>query len=193
MTPELIERVTATRRIHEGRIVSLREDTATLADGRTVLREVVEHAEVAAIVPLDADGKVILVRQYRLPAREALLEIPAGAADDGEGIEEAAQRELREETGYRAGRLERLCGFFVSPGYCTEFIHAFLATNLIEDPIDGDPDEVIALERMTLDDAVRLIETGEIKDGKSIVGLLVAAKLTGRTVTSGGAEMIVNP
>ena len=193
MTPELIERVTATRRIHEGRIVSLREDTATLADGRTVLREVVEHAEVAAIVPLDADGKVILVRQYRLPAREALLEIPAGAADDGEGIEEAAQRELREETGYRAGRLERLCGFFVSPGYCTEFIHTFLATDLVKDPIDGDPDEVIALERMTLDDAVRLIETGEIKDGKSIVGLLVAAKLTGGTVTSGGAEMIVNP
>ena len=193
MTPELIECVTATRRIHQGRIVSLREDTATLADGRTVLREVVEHAEVAAIVPLDADGKVILVRQYRLPAREALLEIPAGAADDGEGIEEAAQRELREETGYRAGRLERLCGFFASPGYCTEFIHAFLATNLIEDPIDGDPDEVIALERMTLDDAVRLIETGEIKDGKSIAGLLLARKRTGGASTGGNAGTIVNP
>jgi ADP-ribose pyrophosphatase len=193
VTPELIECVTATRRIHQGRIVSLREDTATLADGRTVLREVVEHAEVAAIVPLDADGKVILVRQYRLPAREALLEIPAGAADDGEGIEEAAQRELREETGYRAGRLERLCGFFVSPGYCTEFIHAFLATNLIEDPIDGDPDEVIALERMTLDDAVRLIETREIKDGKSIAGLLLARKRTGGASTGGNAGTIVNP
>ena len=193
MTPELIERVTATRRIYEGRIVSLREDTATLADGRTVLREVVEHAEVAAIVPLDADGKVILVRQYRLPAREALLEIPAGGADDGEAIEEAAQRELREETGYRAGRLERLCGFFVSPGYCTEFIHAFLATNLIEDQIDGDPDEVIALERMTLDDAVRLIETGEIKDGKSIAGLLLARKRTGGASTGGNAGTIVNP
>ena len=193
MTPELIERVTATRRIYEGRIVSLREDTAILADGRTVLREVVEHAEVAAIVPLDADGKLILVRQYRLPTREALLEIPAGGADDGEGIEEAAQRELREETGYRAGRLERLCGFFASPGYCTEFIHVFLATDLVKDPIDGDPDEVIALERMTLDDAVRLIETGEIKDGKSIAGLLMAAKLMGGTVTSGGAETIVNP
>jgi len=193
MTPELIERITATRRIYEGRIVSLREDTATLGDGRTVSREVVEHAEVAAIVPIDANGSVILVRQYRLPAREALLEIPAGGADDGEAIEEAAQRELREETGYRAGRLERLCGFFVSPGYCTEFIHAFLATNLIEDPIDGDPDEVIALERMTLDDAVRLIETGEIKDGKSIAGLLLARKRTGGASTGGNAGTIVNP
>ncbi|TMB70717.1 MAG: NUDIX hydrolase [Chloroflexi bacterium] len=193
MTPELIECITATRRIYEGRIVSLREDTATLADGRTVLREVVEHAEVAAVVPVDADGNVILVRQYRLPAREALLEIPAGGAEDGEGIEDAAQRELREEIGYRAGRLKRLCGFFVSPGYCTEFIHVFLATDLIEDSTDGDPDEVIALERVAPDEAVRLIETGEIKDGKSIAGLLLARKRTGGASTSGDAGTIVNP
>ena len=193
MTPELIEHLTGTRRIYEGRIVSLREDTATLADGRTVLREVVEHAEVAAIVPLDADGNVILVRQYRLPAREALLEIPAGGADDSEGTEDAAQRELREETGYHAGRLERLCGFFVSPGYCTEFILIFLATDLVEDPLDGDPDEVIALERVPLREAARLVETGEVKDGKSIVGLLLAAKRTGDMFPSGGADTIVNP
>ncbi len=180
MTSEpLIERVATTRRIYEGRIVRLREDTAELADGRTVLREVVEHTEVAAIVPVDSDGNIILVRQYRLPAREALLEIPAGGAEDSEGIEEAAQRELREETGYRAGRLERLCGFFVSPGYCTEFIHVFLAADLVEDPTDGDPDEVIALERMPLADATRLIDAGEIKDGKSIIGLLLASQRIG--------------
>lgn len=183
MTSELIEHVTATRRIYDGRIVSLREDTASLSDGRTVLREVVEHAEVAAIVPIDSDGNVILVRQYRLPAGEALLEIPAGGADKDESIGETAQRELREETGYRARRLERLCGFFVSPGYCTEFIHVFLATDLVEDPIDGDPDEVIVLERMPLAEAVRLTETGDIKDGKSMVGLLVAARRAGTIVS----------
>ena len=122
-----------------------------------------------------ADGDVVLVRQYRLPAQEALLEIPAGGVDAGESAEEAAQRELQEETGYRAGRLERLAGFFVSPGYCTEFIHVFLATDLSESVIAGDEDEDIALERMPLADAVRLIERGEIKDGKSIVGLLQAA------------------
>jgi ADP-ribose pyrophosphatase len=171
----LIEQVTGTRRIHDGRIVSLREDTALLADGRAVLREVVEHAEVAAIVPFDTEGNVILVRQYRLPACEALLEIPAGGVEGGESIEDAAQRELREETGFRAGRLERLCGFFVSPGYCTEFIHVFLATDLVEDAVDGDPDEVIELERIPLVDASRLIESGEIKDGKSIIGLLLAS------------------
>jgi ADP-ribose pyrophosphatase len=174
-----MERVISTRIIHDGRIVKLREDTAVQADGRTVLREIVEHAEVAAIVPMDSDGKIILVRQYRLPAREALLEIPAGGANEGESIEDAAQRELREEIGCRAGQLEPLCGFFVSPGYCTEVIHVFLGTNLVEDRIDGDPDEVIALERLPLPEAVQLIDTGEIKDSKSVIGLLLAAKKFG--------------
>jgi len=173
-----IESVVTTRLIYEGRIVSLREDAVTLSAGRSALREVVEHGEVAAIVPIDADGNVILVRQYRLPAREALLEIPAGGVDEGENTEDAAQRELQEETGYRAVRLERLGGFYVSPGYCTEFIHVFVATDLIEDPVDGDEDEDISLERMSLADAVRLIGEGEIKDGKSIVGLLLASART---------------
>lgn len=170
------ERVIASRRIHEGRIVSLREDSVTLPNGRSALREVAEHADVVAIVPVDAEGNVILVRQYRLPAEDMLLEIPAGGVDDGESIEGAAQRELREETGFRAGRLERLTGFFVSPGYCTEFIHAFLATELVADPIDGDEDEDISIERLSLPDAVRLIDAGGIKDGKSIIGLLLAAR-----------------
>ena len=169
------ERVTASRRIHDGRIISVREDSVTLHDGRSALREVVEHADVVAIVPMDADDNVFLVRQYRLPAGESLLEVPAGGVDEGESIEAAAQRELREETGYRAGRLERLSGFFVSPGYCTEFIHVFLAMDLIEDPIDGDEDEDISLERVPMSEAVRLIEGGGIKDGKSIIGLLFVA------------------
>lgn len=175
MTPEpQIERVTTTRRIYEGRIVSLREDEVALADGRSVRREVVEHADVAVMVPIDAEGNVVLVRQFRLPARAVLLEIPAGGVDDGESIEEAAQRELREETGYRAGRLERLAGFYATPGYCTEFMHLFLATDLAQDPAEHDADEVITLERMPLAEAVGLIEAGGIKDGKSIAGLLLA-------------------
>jgi ADP-ribose pyrophosphatase len=173
--PPPAERVVASRRIHEGRIVRLREDTVELADGRRALREVVEHDEVVGIVPLDRQGEVVLVRQYRLPAEEALLEIPAGGVDAGESAEEAAQRELQEETGYRAGRLERIAGFFVSPGYCTEFIHVFLATHLSESVLAGDEDENIALERMPLVSAVELIEKGGIKDAKSIVGLLQAA------------------
>ena len=172
--PPAAERITATHRIHEGRIVNLREDTVELPDGRSALREVVEHAEVVAIVPIDADGNVVLVRQYRLPAGEALLEVPAGGVDDAERVEDAAQRELQEETGYRAERLDRIGGFFVSPGYCTEFIHVFLASGLVESDLAGDDDEDIVLERMPLRDALGLIENGEIKDGKSIVGLLLA-------------------
>ena len=167
------ERVTGSRHIHEGRIVNLRDDTVELADGRTAQREIVEHAEVVAIVPVDADGSVILVRQYRHPARDSLLEIPAGGVDSGEGIEEAAQRELKEEIGYRAGHLERLSGFYVAPGYCTEFIHLFRATSLTESEIGGDEDENIAIERVPLAEALRLIETDEIKDAKSIIGLLL--------------------
>jgi len=172
--PHGFERVTESRRIHEGRIVNLRQDTVDLADGRTALREVVEHAEVVAIVPLDADGNVVLVRQYRRPAKDALLEIPAGGIDDGESIKDAAQRELQEETGYRAERLERLSGFFVAPGYCTEFIHLLLATGLSESAIAGDEDEDIVIERLPLAQAMDLIATGEIRDAKSIIGLLLA-------------------
>jgi ADP-ribose pyrophosphatase len=168
------ERVINTRRIHDGRIVNLREDTVELADGRSALREIVQHVDVVAIVALDADGSVLLVRQYRLPASDILLEVPAGGIDKGESVEDAAQRELQEETGYRAERLQRIGGFFVSPGYCTEFIHVFLATGLTESPLAGDDDEDIVVERMPLSEAIRLIDSGEIKDAKSIIGLLLA-------------------
>lgn len=175
----LQERVTASDPVYEGRILNVRCDTVQLADGRIGQREIVEHAAVVAIVPIDPDGNVVLVRQYRLPAREVLLEIPAGGVDDGEDIEAAAQREMREETGYRAATLKRLAGFYVSPGYVTEFIHVFLAKDLVEDSIPGDEDEQIEVVRMPFDKALRFIETGEIKDAKSIVGLMLATRETG--------------
>ncbi len=170
------ERVIASRRIHEGRIVNLREDTVELSGGRRALREVVEHADVVAIVPLDADGQVLLVRQFRLPAGRVLLEVPAGGVDGGESAEEAAQRELQEETGHRAGRLRRLGGFYVSPGYCTEFIHVFLAQQLSVSPAEADADEEIVVERLPFGQALRLVESGEIRDAKSIIGLLWAER-----------------
>jgi len=176
-TPIPSERVLASRRIYDGRICGLREDTVALSSGRTALREIVEHAAVVAVVPLDENGEVVLVRQYRLAAEEALLEVPAGLVDEGEDLEAAAQRELREETGYGAAGLRRLAGFFVSPGFCTEFIHVFLATGLSESPLDGDEDEDIRVERIPLAEAARLVETGAIKDAKSVVGILLARRL----------------
>jgi ADP-ribose pyrophosphatase len=178
--PEPTELVITSRRIHEGLICNLREDTVELSNGRSALREIVEHDPVVAIVPLDENGDVILVRQYRLAAGEALLEVPAGLVDPGEALEAAAQRELREETGCRAANLRRLAGFFVSPGFCTEFIHVYLATGLSESPLDGDEDEDIRVERMPLVEAVRLVEEGAIKDAKSVVGILMASDRSSR-------------
>ncbi len=140
------------------------------------LREIVEHGAVVALVPLDREGRVVLVRQFRLAARDVLLELPAGGVESGESIEEAAQRELREETGYQAGNFLRLGGFFVSPGYTTEFIHVFLARDLTEAALDSDPDEDIVVERMGLGEALSLIDSGRIQDAKSIAGLLLAAR-----------------
>jgi len=171
-----LERVIASRRIFAGRILSVREDTVELPDGRRTQREVVEHGEVVAIVPVDASGQVLLVRQYRLPAGRSMLEVPAGSVDPGESVEEAAQRELQEETGCRADRLHRLGGFFISPGYCTEFMHLFLATGLSEAAAAADADERITVERFPLAEALRLVEAGEIRDGKTIIGLLLVAK-----------------
>ena len=170
------ERVVASRRIFAGRILSVREDTVELADGRRTQREVVEHGEVVVMVPVDASGQVLLVRQYRLPAGQSLLEVPAGSVDPGESVEEAVQRELQEETGYRADRLQRLGGFFISPGYCTEFMHLFLATGLSEAAAAADADEWITVERFPLAEALRLVASGDIRDAKSIIGLLLAER-----------------
>ena len=179
---DLTETVILTRRIYDGRVCALREDTVRLADGRTAKREIVEHDDVVAIVAADGENRVLLVRQYRLAAQAVLLEVPAGMVDKGEDLEAAAQRELREETGYRADRLQRLTGFFVSPGFCTEFVHVFLASGLIEDPMAADEDEDIEVVHVPFEEALELVRRGEIKDGKSIVGLLLAAEMLGAPV-----------
>jgi len=163
------------RRLYEGRVVSLRVDRVKLPSGRSTIREVVEHAPVVAIVPLDGEGNVLLVRQYRLPVKRSLLEIPAGGVDPGESAEEAAQRELQEEVGERAGRLEHLCSLFLSPGYSDEYMHLYLATELEPSVLKADVDESIEVVRLPLSEALQLIERGEICDAKTIVGLWAAS------------------
>ena len=140
----------------------------------------VEHSPAVAIVPVAADGRIVLVRQWRSPVGTALLELPAGSTDADEEPEPAAQRELQEETGFRAGRMTRLGGFWVAPGYCTEYIHVYLAEDLTESRLDADEDENIEIEHLTLDDALARIESGEIQDAKSEVGLLLYARRLAR-------------
>ncbi|HXG42560.1 MAG TPA: NUDIX hydrolase [Dehalococcoidia bacterium] len=178
----LPERTISSRHLYRGRILNLRLDTVELPHGGTAQREIVEHGDVAAIVPVDEQGNVVLVRQFRLAVGRDLLEVPAGGLDPGETPEEAAQRELAEETGLGARQLRPLGGFYVSPGYTSEFIHVFLAQGLEPASVAADPDEDIVVERMPLRRALELVREGAIRDAKSIVGLLWAAQELGLLV-----------
>lgn len=161
----------------QGKIINLRVDTVRLPGGRVVTREVAEHSDSVCIVPIDGQGNVLLVRQYRTPVQGALLELPAGGVEAGEVSEETVQRELQEETGYRAGTLRHLSSFWMTPGWCDEYMHAYLATELTESRLAGDDDENIVVERVSLDRALELIGSGEIRDVKSIAGLLLAHRV----------------
>jgi ADP-ribose pyrophosphatase len=158
-----------------GRIVNIRIDELRFEDDRTVQMEVVEHGASVGIVPMHEDGRVVLIRQYRHPPGERLLEIPAGSVEAEEDPEACAQRELAEEIGYRAGTIVRLGGFYLSPGYATEFMTIFLARDL--QPADGTPDEDerIDLEELPLAEALRLAHAGELRDAKTIAALALAA------------------
>ncbi len=170
------ERVLESRRVYDGKVVSLRLDQVQLDDGASALREVVEHAHAVAVVAVNADGNLVMVRQFRRPVGRVMLEVPAGVIDPGEDPETAARRELQEETGFAPGRLRRLGGFWVAPGYCTEFIHIYLAEDLDESRLDADEDERIEVDTLTLDDALLRIDAGQIDDAKSLCGLLQYAR-----------------
>jgi len=171
---ELAENILSSELLYDGRIVHLYKETVRLPNGETAAREVIKHAGAVAIVPIDADGKVLMVRQYRLPTRRVLLEIPAGTLEPGEDPLACADRELQEEIGYKPGQLERLGGIYTAPGYTSEFIHLFLATDLTESRLSPDADEFLELARLPFDEVLRLIQAGEIADGKTISGLLLA-------------------
>ena len=173
----LSEPTIGTKRIYEGNIINVRVDTVRMPGGRDATREIVEHSHAVCIVPIDNDGNVVLVRQYRKPAEDALLEVPAGGVEDGEISEEAVLRELQEEIGYTADHLEHLSSFWVAPGWATEYMHAYLATGLRESRLDGDEDENIEVVRLRFDEAVSMLKTGEINDGKTIAALLLAQPL----------------
>ncbi|HEX2755821.1 MAG TPA: NUDIX hydrolase [Candidatus Limnocylindrales bacterium] len=183
---ELIERVVATRVLHRGRYLEFRVDTIERADGTRSERDIAGHPGAVAIVALDSDDRVLLVRQWRTPAEQVLLEIPAGTLDidqatgAAEDPDLAARRELEEETGYRAGRWERLTSFWSAPGFTSELMHLYLATELVaahpDERLGPDEDEHLRLERRPLVDALAAVDRGEIADAKSIVGLLWLAR-----------------
>ena len=175
--PVQFERTIATRRPFDGRIFRVRVDDVELPSGRRTVREVAEHSDAACMVPLDADGQVLLVRQYRKPTESSLLEVPAGGVESGEVSEETARRELQEEIGHTADQLQHLASFWVAPGWATERMHAYLATGLRPAKLPADDDESIQVVRLPLRQAIALIATGEIQDAKTIAALLLSLPL----------------
>lgn len=160
--------------VYSGRAFDVRRDELRLPDGRQAWFDVVAHSGAVVILPLDDEGNLLFVRQYRHPAGRELLELPAGTLDENETPEECARREIREETGMAAGALLRLGGFYLAPGYSTEYMHVFLARRLAPDPLDADADEFLSVERCSLSTVLEKIERGDIQDAKSLAALLLA-------------------
>jgi len=143
-----------------------------MAGGRETTREIVEHSECVAIVAIDVDDNVLLVSQFRKPVEKELLEIPAGGIEPGEDPVTTVRRELREEAGYLPGKVERLGGFYSTPGYCTEYLYLYLATDLTPSQLYAEDTEDITLVRVPISQITSLITSGSICDAKSIAGLL---------------------
>ena len=160
--------------LYPGRAFTIRRDTLRLPDGHETRLDIVEHIGSVIIIPLDTDGSLLFVRQYRHAARLDLLELPAGTLNEGEAPEACAHREIREETGMAAGKLEHLGGFFLAPGYSTEYMNVFLATDLHSDPLEADLDEFLSVEHIPLAEALALAEHGGIADAKSLAAFLLA-------------------
>jgi ADP-ribose pyrophosphatase len=173
-----LPRVIDSRKVFDGSVFDVTVDTVKEGD-LVYQRDVVRHPGSAVIVPVFDDGTVALVRQYRHPAVRYLLEIPAGTLDQDERPEVGAARELEEELGVVAGKLEKLSEFFVSPGFCEEKMWVYLATDLTETAQRLDDDELIEVVRLSLEEALEMISDGEIEDAKTIIGLMLAAPRIG--------------
>lgn len=159
--------------IFRGRVLTINVDRVVEPNGREVEREVVRHPGAAVIVPRLEDGRLALVRQYRYAVDDFLWEIPAGHLEKNEPPEAAARRELLEETGFFPHRLEKLAEFYSAPGFCDELMHLFLATELERRTPQPEHDEEIEIGLFTLPEVLAKISAGEIRDAKSLVGLLL--------------------
>ena len=167
-----MEKTLSSQRIYDGRAVKLRVDIVQKPSGQTTTREIVEHSDCVAVVVLDYKDRVILVRQYRKAVGKSLLEIPAGGIDPGEQPINCVRRELQEEIGYLPNKIDRLGGFYAAPGYCTEYLHLYLATHLVPGRLKAEDTDEIEVVRVPLSRIPELIASGEICDAKSIAGLL---------------------
>jgi len=160
--------------IYHGHAFNVRRDDVRMPNQRIAHLDIIEHVGAVTILPMDDQGRILFVRQYRHAAGRELLELPAGTLDPDEAAETCALREIREETGFAAGKIEKIGEFFLAPGYSTEYMVVFLATNLKHDPLPGDQDEIISLEPIAIKQAYHMALNGQLVDGKSLAALLLA-------------------
>jgi ADP-ribose pyrophosphatase len=163
--------------VYRGRIFDVHRELVRYPDGRQARIDLLVHEGAVVILPVDEEGMIWFIRQYRHPAHKMLFELPAGVLEAGEEPETGAKREIREEIGMAAGHLQKLGGFFLAPGYSTEYLTVYLATQLTTDPLEADQDELIMIEKVHVKDAYRLMEAGQIEDAKTLASLLLARSI----------------
>lgn len=169
------EKLIKTDKIFAGKIINVRVDSVRVTqNGNTATREIVEHPGGVGIVAVNDEGKVCIVKQYRRPFDDFVVEIPAGKLEWGEDHYECGRRELREETGYSAQSFVYLGEFYTSPGFCNEKIHIYLAQGLTAGENDLDEDEFVEVDWYTLEELVEMVMNNDIKDGKTAIGILKA-------------------
>ncbi len=165
-------KVLKSKEVYKGRVFTVEKDTISLPDGTSAERETVRHGGAAAMIPVDNDGKIIFVKQYRHSAKSITLEIPAGTLEKGEDPLDCAVRELEEETSYKANKMTFLFKMYSAIGFCSEILYIYLAEGLTQGQFNMDDDEFITLERYSPDEALNMIFSGEICDSKTISAVL---------------------
>ncbi len=165
------------RLVHEGKVVTFYVDEMEIPGGRVVEWDYLSHKGAAAVIPVDDEGKILMVRQYRGAIDQYILEIPAGGKDPSEDMETCAARELEEETGYRAGKIEHLIDLQSVPAYCNERVGVFYATELVESQQNLDEGEFVTVERYELEELMDMIMEGKIEDGKTVASLFAYKRM----------------
>lgn len=171
MKPELVQSKT----IYRGRVFDVRQDQVRLPNGKLMQLDIVEHPVAVVLVPVDAQGNIWLIRQYRHSAGEEILELPAGVTEPNEPVEESARRELREEIGMQANTIRQIGEFFIAPGYTTEYLYIYLATDLTPAPLPPDEDEFIEVVPRPISEVFAMAKSGQIRDAKTLAALLLAS------------------
>ncbi len=168
------DRIVNSETKYRGPVFDVESVSVNLPDGRTRKYDMVQIQNAVTILPLDSEGFVHFVRQYRIGAHKEMLELPAGKIEEGEEALATAEREIREETGMAAGKMREVGRFYMSPGYSTEYMYTYLATELYSAPLSPDQDEFLNVVKLPLDEVMRMVRAGELDDSKSLAALILA-------------------